>query len=207
MNTDEEQVEQLKTWLKQNGLSIVLGIVIGVGGLSGYRYWIHLQETAAEEASAHYSQMLTALSAKEYAEVQTRARLLIDEYAKTEYALLARLALAKSHVERDEFDPAQEFLQQVVDAGAQQPLGYLARTRLAALQLQTDRLDSALATLAIDFPEEFAARAAELRGDIYARQGRVGDAIEAYRAAQQASPGPADLEFLQRKMDDLGNRS
>ena len=39
METEEEQVERLKAWLKENGLSIVFGIVIGVGGIGGYNYW------------------------------------------------------------------------------------------------------------------------------------------------------------------------
>ena len=33
METEEEQVEKLKAWLKENGLSIVFGVVIGVGGI------------------------------------------------------------------------------------------------------------------------------------------------------------------------------
>ena len=42
METEEEQVEKLKAWLKENGLSIVMGIVIGVGGIGGYNYWQHV---------------------------------------------------------------------------------------------------------------------------------------------------------------------
>ena len=38
METEEEQVEKLKAWLKENGLSIVFGIIIGVGGIGGYNY-------------------------------------------------------------------------------------------------------------------------------------------------------------------------
>ena len=36
METEEEQVAKLKAWFKENGLSIVLGIIIGVGGIGGY---------------------------------------------------------------------------------------------------------------------------------------------------------------------------
>ena len=206
MDTDEEQVEKLKSWLKDNGLSIVFGIVIGVGGLSGYRYWLHLQDTRAEQASVHYSQMLEALAASNRDQLEQQATLLIEEYSTTEYALMAQLALAKQHVELGEFDQAQTYLQQVIGSAAQQPLAYLARTRLAALQMQSDQLDDALGTLSVEFPDEFAARVAELRGDIYARQGKSGEAIEAYRAAQAAFPGPANLEFLQQKLEDLGGR-
>jgi predicted negative regulator of RcsB-dependent stress response len=206
MNTDEEQVEKLKAWLKENGLSIVLGIVVGVGGLSGYRYWTSLQETAAEEASRVYAQMMDALAANDRGDVEQHARQLIDEHAKSEYAQMARLAMARSLVDNGEYDAAKPYLESVVGSSAQGPLGYIARMRLAALHLQTEQLDAALSTLAIDFPGEFTARVAELRGDIYVRQGNANEAIDAYRTAQEASPGPANPAYLQQKLTDLGAR-
>mgnify|MGYP001818474615 CR=1 FL=1 len=98
METEEEQVEKLKAWLKENGLSIVLGIVVGVGGIGGYNYWTHLQETTAAEASAQYSNLMEALQAGNDEQVQQRADTLLADYSSTEYAVLARLALARMHV-------------------------------------------------------------------------------------------------------------
>ena len=206
METEEEQVERLKAWLKENGLSIVLGIVIGVGGIGGYNYWMHSQETTAAEASGHFTQMMEALSAGNSDAVQAQADILLSDYASTEYALLAHLALAKSHVANGEFEKAELALQQVVGSAADEPLAYVARTRLAAVQIQSGRYEDALASLAIDFPDEFAGRVDELRGDIYALQGKSEEAIEAYRKAQLANPQPANGEFLQQKLDDLGGR-
>jgi predicted negative regulator of RcsB-dependent stress response len=205
METEEEQVEKLKAWFKENGLSIVFGIIIGVGGIGGYNYWVHVQETTAAEASGHFAQMMEALSAGDSEAVHEQADILLNDYASTEYAQMAQLALARDYVGSGDFEKAESALQQVVGSAGQQPLAYLASTRLAAVQLQTEQYDQALTTLAIDFPDEFAARAAELRGDIFALQGKSAEAIEAYRKAQQTVPGPANVEFLQRKLDDLGS--
>ncbi len=207
METEEEQVEQLKAWFKENGLSIVFGIVIGVGGIGGYRYWVHMQETTAVEASGHFSQMIEALSAENSDVVQKQADILLSDYASTDYALMAQLALAKNYVANGEFAKAESALQQVVGSAAQQPLAYVARTRLAVVQTQTAQYDQALTSLAIDFPEEFAARVDELRGDVYALQSKSAEAVEAYRKALLAEPGPANPEFLQQKLDDLGGKS
>ncbi len=206
MDTEEEQVEKLKSWLKENGMSIVLGIVIGVGGLSGYRYWVHLQETTAAAASHHFTQLIAALDSGDGEGLQQHADTLLDEYGKTEYARMAQFALASHHVGNGEFEQAQEALQQVVGSAGEQPLGYLARTRLAAVQLQLGREDDALATLRVDFPPEFTARVEELRGDILASQGKLAEAGEAYRKAQLGNPGPANLEFLRQKLNDLGGQ-
>ena len=204
METEEEQVEKLKAWLKENGLSIIAGIVIGVGGLGGYRYWDHVQKTTAEQASSHFTQMIEALDASNSDDVQQHARALIDEYSTTEYAVMAHFAMAKSYLSNREYEKAEESLRQVVGSAGQEPLGYLARTRLAAVQMQRELYDQAIMTLQIDFPGSFAARVDELRGDIYSRQGNSAAAIQAYRKAQQGTPGPANIEFLQQKLEDLG---
>ena len=204
METEEEQVEQLKAWLKENGLSIALGIIIGVGGIGGYNYWNHVQDTNAAEASSHFSQMIDALDAGNHESVQAQADTLINDYASTDYALMAQLALAKSHVANSEYDQAEQALQQVVGSGAQKPLAYVARTRLAALQIQNDKIEQALTTLDAEFPDEFSARVEELRGDAYALQGKVTQALAAYRNAQKAEAGASDPTFLGQKIDNLG---
>jgi predicted negative regulator of RcsB-dependent stress response len=207
METEEEQVEKLKAWLKENGLSIVFGIVIGVGGIGGYNYWVHVQETTAAKASGHFTQMIDALAAEDGEGLQEQADILITDHASTDYALLAHLALARNHVANADFEQAEAALQQVVGSAAQRPLAYVARIRLAAVQLQTEQFEKALTTLAIEFPAQFAALADELRGDIFAMQGKGEEATEAYRKAQLAEPKPANVEFLRQKLNDLGSAS
>ena len=206
METDDEQVEKLKAWLKENGLSIVLGVVIGVGGIAGFNFWNQQQDSAAEQASSHFERMISALETDNTETLKREADILVRDFASTDYALMAHLALARSHVESGDFDQAEQSLQQVVGSAAQKPLAHVARLRLAAVQLEQQRYDQVLSTLAAEFPPEFLARADELRGDAYARQGNVSEAIAAYRKAQSAAPGPANAEFLQQKLNDLGDR-
>jgi predicted negative regulator of RcsB-dependent stress response len=207
METEDEQVEKLKTWLKENGLSIIMGIVIGVGGIGGYNYWKRYQETTAAEASAHYAQMMRALAADNDDLVQQQADILRADYAATDYASLADLALARMQVDNGEFAAAIESLQPLAGSEEQQPLVFLARIRLAALQIQLEQYEQSLATLDTGFPNEFSALVDELRGDALARQGKTDEAIVAYRKAQLAEPKPANPEFLRQKLDDLGSSS
>lgn len=207
MDTEEEQVEKLKAWLKENGLSIVLGIVIGIGGIGGYNYWIYMQETTASEASGHYTEMLDALETDDDDQVQQHADILVADYGSTEYAMMAHLALARLHVENGDFAVSVEALQHVIGSAGQEPLGYIARTRLAAVQIQTEQYDQALSTLSVEFPDQFSAMADELRGDALARQGKTDEAVAAYRKAQNGDPQPAHPEFLRQKLNDLGSRS
>lgn len=204
METDEEQLEKLKSWFREYGLSIVVGVVIGTGSLFGYRYWVDYGDRSAEAASAHFAEMIQALEVENDDAAARHAESLLADYAGTDYAIMAHLTLARLHVYQSEFAAAAEQLRQVVATAANQPLGYLARKRLAAIQLQMSQPDQALTTLSADFPAEFSGGIEELKGDVYAVQGRVVEAAEAYRRALSAAPGPANREFLQQKLDDLG---
>jgi predicted negative regulator of RcsB-dependent stress response len=204
METDDEQVEKLKAWLKENGMSIVLGIVLGVGGIGGYNYWQQYQQNRAAEASVHFETLLGALRSGDGETLQRHADILVAEFESTDYAQMARLALARNYVDGGDFQQAETVLQEVVGSAGQSPLAYVARTRLAAVQIQNQRFEQALATLAADFPDGFVARVEELRGDALASQGQVSEARDAYRRAQGAQPGPADAAFLKQKLDDLG---
>ena len=204
METDDEQVEKLKQWWEENGRSVIAGIIIGVGGLFGYRYWVDLQEATAEAASAQFVQMMEALESSDNESVVERADRLISEFADSEYATLARFALARNLVETEKYDQAQTQLEQVVGTIGDAPLGYLARKRLALVQLQSAQPEQALVTLSIEFPPPFLAGVNELKGDIYAYQGKANEAASAYRKALSAIPGPANGEFLRQKLDDLG---
>ena len=205
METDEEQVEKLKQWWSENGRAVIAGIVIGMSGLFGYRYWIDMHETAAEAASKHFTEMVTALETGDSASITSQANILLAEYADTEYAIHARFALARNFVENGEYEKARQELEQIIGSAGENPLGFLARKRLAAVQLQLAQPEQALVTLSVDIPPAFRAAVEELRGDIYASLGKNSEAARAYRNAQGGIPAPANAKFLQQKLDDLGS--
>ena len=37
--TEEQQIDALKEWWKQNGSAAVIGVVLGVGSLVGWKGW------------------------------------------------------------------------------------------------------------------------------------------------------------------------
>lgn len=72
--TEEQQVEAIKKWWRDNGKAVVLGAVIGLGGLYGWRYYQAELETSREQASAQYTQVVNALAAGDaQAEAQAEA--------------------------------------------------------------------------------------------------------------------------------------
>ena len=47
--TDDEQVERIKKWWSDNGSSVIAGLVIGIGGLVGWRYWVDYKINVASD--------------------------------------------------------------------------------------------------------------------------------------------------------------
>ena len=43
--SEQEQVEQIRRWWKNNGTALLLGLALGIGGLGAYRYWDATQWT------------------------------------------------------------------------------------------------------------------------------------------------------------------
>ncbi len=202
--TEDEQVERIKKWWADNGSSVIFGLVIGIGGLAGWRYWTDYRNNVNAEASAHFEDMVQAAEKHNNKVAIDEAFKVIDDYSSTAYANLARLTLARVFVDQKDYAKAASQLQSVIDSKTDTALEMVTRERLASVLLQQGKLDQALSVLNVDHPKQFAAAFEEMKGDILAAKGDAKAATEAYKQAELAQPGPANPQFLQQKMDDLG---
>ena len=62
--TEEEQVQAIKQWWKENAVSLIAGIVIGLAVLGGYRFWTETKQNQAQQASVLYSEILFSIIIK-----------------------------------------------------------------------------------------------------------------------------------------------
>jgi len=60
-DTEEQQIEELKKWWKENGIRVALGVAIGLGLIFGWQQWQSHTEQQAQSASGSYQQVLNAL--------------------------------------------------------------------------------------------------------------------------------------------------
>lgn len=57
--TEQEQIELLKSWIKQYSLVIILGVAIASAIIFGWRYYQQRHNKTLDHASVIYDQMLT----------------------------------------------------------------------------------------------------------------------------------------------------
>jgi len=195
-STEEQQAEAIKRFFRENGLSLALGVIVGLGGLYGWKAYNQNQITTAEQASDAYTKLV------ESDDVSASADAFISENKDTQYATLAAFIAAKEAVDAQKLDVANEKLSWIVSNVDNAQLKAIATTRLARVQIAQQQYDDALTTLNSPLPEAFNANVAELKGDIYTQQGNKEQARVAYQAAVDAG-GLTSNPLLQIKLDDL----
>ena len=195
-STEEQQAEAIKRFFRENGVSLALGVVIGLGGLYGWKAYNQNQITTAESASDAYTTLV------ESGEVLGTADTFIDENKDTNYSVLAAFVAAKEAVEKNQLDVASEKLSWIVANVNNGDLKATATTRLARVQFAQQQYDKALNTLSAPLEDTFAATVSEIKGDIHFAQGNTDQARTAYQAAADAG-GLENNPLLQIKLDDL----
>ncbi|MEE9358259.1 YfgM family protein [Candidatus Vondammii sp. HM_W22] len=199
--SEEEQVEELKKWWKENGKSVIAGIVLGLGGVFGWQYWTQHEKGIAEQASFQFEQLRNSVSANASEVAIKQAEGLISEHKESTYATFAALNLAKVKLQLGENKAAREQLQWAIDNTDDDSLKQIARLRLGRLMLSDGDVDSAATIIAQATVDSFQGDFSELRGDIALSKGDKAAARQAYQEAlAQKASNPV---MVQMKFDDL----
>ena len=202
--SEDEQVEALKRWWKQNGTAILVGMAIGIAGIAGFWYWQDLKHGKAERGSQVYTEFSEAIQANKQDVINTTLQTLQSDYHGTPYPSLACLTAAKRSVDKNDLASAENYLHCAMDQATHDSVAQLARVRLAAVFIQEKKLDDALRLVADQHDPAFGSDYAELRGDIYRMQGKPDMARAAYAEALAATEVSGQRRsFLEMKRDDL----
>jgi predicted negative regulator of RcsB-dependent stress response len=209
--TDDEQVEALKRWWKENGTSTLLGIVVVVGGYFGWQAWETRQAQQAEAASFSYQQLLQLSMEIEQQPTDARyttashlVNTLKTDFSSTDYARYAALMQAKLQVSQGDLAEAEAELRWVLDSKPEPSMMQVSNLRLARVLFASGQVDPALALIDSAEHGEFTGSFYELRGDIESSQGNVEAARQAYqRALEQGPVAAGGAPLVRMKLESL----
>jgi predicted negative regulator of RcsB-dependent stress response len=202
LTTDDEKVEAIKKWWKENGVAVIAGIGIGLLAVFGWRAWVNHQDQVGQRASLAFEQLLMAVDSGAQDSAVKQAEALVDEHGGTAYAALADLALARVRVEQDDLNGAADALRSAIKRAPEPSLATLAAFRLAQVLVASKAFDEAETVIeAHDQGEAFSADFAGLRGDIAAANGEIEEARAAYETAIAGNAGLSRL--IELKLQDL----
>jgi len=199
--TEEQQVEAIKSFWSENGNSIIAGLVIGFAGYVGFNYYQdHQLEQELKVADTYLSNIESA--EKNPQQFVKSSEAFIKENGDSSYVALTAFSLAKNAVDKKDYAEAEKQLQTAITKAPNMAIKALASLRLAHVQTELKQFDNALATLAKPMPKSFTASVEESKGDVYVLQDKKDLARTAYQAAIDADGLKASPD-LQMKIDDL----
>ncbi|WP_083001225.1 YfgM family protein [Halomonas sp. GT] len=210
LRSEEEQLEVIKRWWKENGTSLIAGAVLAAAGVLGWNAWQNYQEGQAEAASVRYQQLVNMTTGNTLADDQlANARELIDEitsdHGNTLYAELAQLLEARLAVQEGDLEAAKSALENVASDSSRRYVQSLAWLRLARIEIANDNPEAALSLLDQSITDALAAQQANVRGDAYAALDQTEQARDAWQTALElAQAQNQPLYGVQFKLDDLG---
>ncbi len=202
--TEEQQIEALKKWWKENGTSLIVGLFVGVSALFGWRYYVDQANTHAVQASDLYMQVMqsAALQTVDDKTIDLNNKL-INEYSDTPYAALSSLALAKSEYEKDNVEAATAQLELAVKHASDDIIKQIASLRLAHIYIEQKKYEEASTMLNMAHDAAYDAQYEELRGDLHMAKGDIAQARIAYDKAINLQ-GVAASKWLKLKRQNLG---
>ncbi len=216
---EQEQLDTLKAWWRDHGnkvINLALAAALVAAGISGWKWW---QDRQSVGAGALYGQLQEAVEKRDVKTVRDTAVELAEKYDGTVYAGMGALLAARVQMDAGDAKNAKAQLAWAAEKANDPALRDLARLRLAGLLLDDKAYDEALKQLSKDPEASFVVRFAELKGDIYAAQGKADEARAAYQVAisKLDSKGGVDTpatqregmyrELMQIKLDSLGGKA
>ncbi len=200
---DQEEIEVLKKWWKENGVSTVGGIVVGLALLFGWKGWNSYVDSQGVAASQQFEQMQIAVIENNRERAEHFGDRLIEEYPGTIYAANGALGLAAMEVGDGDSAAARVRLQWVLENSDFDSPRQLAELGMARIYLAEGKIESALSRLSSE-SGIYGSHFSEVRGDALRQKGERGAAQSAYaEAIQLADASDGRIALLEMKMAEV----
>lgn len=201
LRTDEETVEQIQRWWRENGTTLVVTVVVVLAGVFGWNWWQAQTQAETAAASALYLNWLEQQERGDEEAAAAIASSLREAHPESAYVALLRFDAAATAVADGDSARAMSELEAVLAMDLSAAFRDLARLRMARLELDAGRATEALARLDAIAANDAISAVQELRGDALRELGRTDDARAAYEAAMRGSE--ASRPLLEMKRDAL----
>jgi predicted negative regulator of RcsB-dependent stress response len=203
-DTDQEQLDQLKAWWQRYGRWVMIAVAVTGFAYLGWHFWQETQQSRQEQAATHFASLIKAIDTHQTADIEAQLKLMRDKYAKTAYADIGSLLVARLSVEAKDYDEAKVHLRWVASHSHYPTYRDLAQLRLARILMEEEQWVEASALLSTLKAPEYQTLVAELQGDLRMKENKPEEARKAYQKAYElAPPALQDRALLQMKQQAL----
>ena len=201
---EQEQIEALKAWWKDNRNQLLGTLLIVMVTLGGWRGWQYYHQNQTSQAAKLYAEFIRQLDGTDPGRVNDAADAVMNRFGSTAYASRAALLAAQVNEQRKDLAHAKIQLQWVIDHTDEAELRDVASLRLASLLLDETKYAEALKLLDAEHPASFDGLHSDLRGDVLSAQGKIDEARSAYKLAfEKTDANSMYRNLIQMKLDAL----
>lgn len=194
---EHEQSERVRGWLRKNGVSILAGVVIAIGGIAGWQWWQKEHSSKLAGANVQYQAVLKNLQDKNLEQAAKGLKDLEGGNASI-YADLAALQLAKAQVEAGKNEDALATLRAI---SADPEIKPVVEQRIARLLVATGKTEEAIKLLS----SATDSASLEIQGDALMVQGKRDAARGQYeKALKTLDVAAPERRVLETKVMDAG---
>lgn len=202
---EQEQVDALKAWWKENGNRVVALVAAALLIFAGWQWWKSHQTAQAVEAAKLYEEVLKQAASNDAKRISDAADALATRYADSAYAPRAQLLAAQASWQAKDGARSKAQLQWVIEHAGEATLRDTARLKLASQLLDEKQYEAALKLLEATHPDAFTGLYADLKGDVLSAMGKVAEARAAYQQALDKTDAKSMYRnLIQLKLDGLG---
>jgi predicted negative regulator of RcsB-dependent stress response len=194
---EHEQSERVRSWLRNNGVSIIAGVAIAIGGIAGWQWWQKEQGNDLTGANVQYQTVLKHLQDKNLDAAAKGVKALEGGKASI-YADLASLQLAKAQVDAGKNEDALATLRAIQPDPEFKPA---IDQRIARLLIATGKTDEAIKQLGSATDSV----SLEIHGDALMAAGKRDEARGQYeKALKTLDVAAPQRRLLETKVMDAG---
>jgi predicted negative regulator of RcsB-dependent stress response len=199
--SEEEQLARLRGWWQKYGVALVLGVVLVVAAILGWRWYQgHVEERIARNSDLYVEFQAATGEARE-----ALAARILEEGRGTAYPTFVLFEQAQTAVAAGDRERAEGLLRQAVSVSTATELADTARLRLARVLVDLERTDDALRVLGEVRGVGYVALAAEIQGDIHLFLGNRTLAHASYTRAANQLPAGEQRPLLEMKIADTAD--
>lgn len=201
---EDLELQKAKNLLSRYGKQIILMVTFAICAYAVSYYYDKYNNSQYELASVEFESMLNGARKQDLKLTESHANTLKNKFAKTPYAELSALTLAKFAVEGGELNKAEENLRWIGEHSNKGPIYHIAQVRLAKVLIAQNKNEEALKILNSNGLQDFSALYEDAKGDFLLAKGETSEAREAYKKAIAAAPKQIPMPWIQMKLNDLG---
>ncbi|NOL51317.1 YfgM family protein [Pelistega suis] len=206
---EQEKIEQLKAWWARFGSLVTALLTVVLLAIIAYFAWGMYKNYRSEQALGYYDTINMAVKnarpdANDKARIQEALSVLQKDYVGTAYPARASLVASKYFVEKKDLAAAQQAVQWIISDSKETELVPVAQLQLAAILMDQNKFDEALAQVA-NPTGDFKALFLDRQADILLAKGQKQEAIQAWKSAlNEKNLDPTFVRLMEMKLNVLG---